>query len=59
MSVDNQSVPMGETVEYTQLYAHFAELVRGRRSDVELAPLQLVADAFLCGPTTEVDPFIE
>ena len=29
------------------------------RSDVDYAPLQLVADAFLCGRRVEVDPFIE
>jgi D-galactose 1-dehydrogenase len=41
------------------LYAHFAELVRGHRSDVDIAPLQLVADAFLCGRRTEVAAFVE
>jgi D-galactose 1-dehydrogenase len=59
MTVDGNPVEMGQTTEYANLYAHFAQLVRERRSDVDLAPLQLVADAFLCGQRTEVEPFIE
>jgi D-galactose 1-dehydrogenase len=45
--------------EYANLYARFAELVHARRSDVDCAPLQLVADAFLCGRRIEVEPFVE
>jgi hypothetical protein len=45
--------------EYPALYAHFAALVHEGRSDVDIAPLQLVADAFLCGRRTEVAAFIE
>lgn len=45
--------------EYPALYRHFAELVRNRTSDVDLTPLQLVADAFMLGRRTEVEPFIE
>jgi D-galactose 1-dehydrogenase len=45
--------------EYPGLYAHFAGLVRGRSSDVDVSPLQLVADAFLCGQRKEVEPFVE
>jgi D-galactose 1-dehydrogenase len=59
MTVDGEPVSTAQSAEYTNLYAHFAELVRERRIDVDLAPLQLVADAFLCGRRIEVDPFIE
>jgi D-galactose 1-dehydrogenase len=45
--------------EYPDLYAHFARLVRGRSVDVDVRPLQLVADAFLCGQCVEVAPFVE
>jgi Oxidoreductase family, NAD-binding Rossmann fold len=38
---------------------HFSKLVQGRRIDVDTAPLQLVADAFLCGRHVPVDPFLE
>ncbi|WP_242141180.1 Gfo/Idh/MocA family oxidoreductase [Sphingomonas sp. TREG-RG-20F-R18-01] len=36
-----------ETGEYPRLYERFSALVRDRQSDVDLRPLQLVADAFL------------
>ena len=47
------------TPEYWALYAKFAELVRAGRCDVDIVPLQLVADAFLCGSRVEEPPFIE
>ena len=43
--------------EYPQLYAHFASLVRERRSDVDLSPLRLVAEAFQLERRVEVAPF--
>lgn len=36
-----------EDREYPRLYARFAELVAKRESDVDVRPLQIVADAFL------------
>jgi D-galactose 1-dehydrogenase len=59
MTVNDQAVETVECSEYGSLYAHFATLVRGRAVDVDSAPLQLVADAFLCGRRVEVEPFIE
>jgi D-galactose 1-dehydrogenase len=59
MTVNGQAVETVECSEYASLYAHFATLVRGRAIDVDPAPLQLVADAFLCGRRIEVEPFIE
>ena len=55
--VDGRPVPVTAAKEYARLYAHFAELVRTSHVDVDLAPLQLVADAFLCGRRHEVAPF--
>jgi D-galactose 1-dehydrogenase len=46
-----------EDREYPGLYARFAELIRDGRSDVDLAPLRLVADAFLRGRRETVDAF--
>lgn len=43
--------------EYRSLYARFVELVAAGGSDVDLAPLILVADAFLLGRRTEVAAF--
>lgn len=45
--------------EYPGLYARFAELVRTGQSDVDLAPFRLVADAFMLGRHTTIEPFIE
>lgn len=46
-------------LEYKNLYAHFAQLVAENRIDVDVAPLTLVADAYLLGRRIEVAPFIE
>lgn len=43
--------------EYAGIYRRFAELVAQRRSEVDLAPLALVADAFLLGRRRSVEPF--
>ncbi|MDP9013470.1 MAG: Gfo/Idh/MocA family oxidoreductase [Pseudomonadota bacterium] len=59
MAVNEQPMELAQQPEYAGLYAHFAELVRGGRSDVDVAPLQLVGDAFLCGRRRDVDPFTD
>ena len=43
--------------EYPAMYRHFEDLVRTRRMDVDLAPLRLVADAFLCARSRRTEPF--
>ncbi|MDR6873038.1 D-galactose 1-dehydrogenase [Bosea sp. BE125] len=43
--------------EYPALYRRFIALVGRRESDVDLAPLQLVADAFLLGQRRSVEAF--
>ncbi|OOY19675.1 D-galactose 1-dehydrogenase [Thioclava sp. DLFJ5-1] len=43
--------------EYPALYARMAELVRQGASDVDLAPMVHVADAFLLGRRTAVEDF--
>jgi D-galactose 1-dehydrogenase/L-arabinose 1- dehydrogenase len=47
----------GEDREYPRLYARFAELVAAGKSDVDIRPLQLVADAFLVADRHTVEPF--
>jgi predicted dehydrogenase len=59
MRVDDNPVALPASEEYPQLYAHFAQLVRERGIDADVAPLQLVADAFLCGQRLQVAPFVE
>ncbi|XIA63516.1 Gfo/Idh/MocA family protein [Bradyrhizobium sp. TZ2] len=45
--------------EYAGLYRRFLELTVAGESDVDLAPLQLVADAFLLARRRTVEPFEE
>jgi D-galactose 1-dehydrogenase len=45
--------------EYPALYRHFGDLIRAGVSDVDMRPLQLVADAFLYGARRTVEPFLE
>ena len=58
LAIDGTAVDLAGSQEYPSLYARFAELVRKREIDVDVGPLQLVADAFLCGRRTVVEPFI-
>jgi D-galactose 1-dehydrogenase len=59
MKIDDRPVATPLSEEYPSLYAHFAQLVRGARVDVDVAPLQLVADVFLRGRRVQVEPFVE
>lgn len=43
--------------EYEGIYRRFAQLLATRSSEVDSAPFQLVADAFLVGKRVETDPF--
>jgi len=45
--------------EYAGLYRRFAQIVRARESDVDIAPLRHVADAFLRGRRNVVEAFVE
>jgi D-galactose 1-dehydrogenase len=49
--------PDGAHGEYAGLYAHFAELIAQGRSDVDLAPLTHVADAFMLGERVTAPDF--
>jgi D-galactose 1-dehydrogenase len=46
-----------EDLEYPGLYSRFANLIRGGRSDVDVDPLRLVADAFLRGKRITAEDF--
>ncbi|MEO1191284.1 MAG: Gfo/Idh/MocA family oxidoreductase [Pseudomonadota bacterium] len=43
--------------EYAGVYQHFADLVRAGKSDLDIAPQRLVADAFLLGQRQETGAF--
>jgi D-galactose 1-dehydrogenase len=47
----------GSDAEYPCLYARFAELIRSGSSEVDTAPLQLVADAFARGRAIPTEAF--
>jgi predicted dehydrogenase len=49
LSVDGRQLHAGENREYRELYARFSALIAARDSDVDVRPLQHVADAFLIG----------
>jgi D-galactose 1-dehydrogenase len=57
LAIDGVAQATPSAGEYPTMYRHFVELVRSRRSDVDLAPLRLVADAFLCGRFVATEPF--
>ena len=57
LALDGVDQPAPSEAEYRALYRRFVELVRGGASDVDTAPLQLVADAFLCGRYLTTAPF--
>jgi D-galactose 1-dehydrogenase len=59
LAVGDEAPVEASDEEYPNLYRRFAELVNGRQSDVDVEPLRLVADAFLCGRRQIVDPFSE
>ncbi|WP_294394977.1 Gfo/Idh/MocA family oxidoreductase [uncultured Sphingomonas sp.] len=49
LAIDGEPVEVKEEPEYARLYRHFAGLLAARRSDTDLSPFHLVADAFLLG----------
>lgn len=57
LAIDGKVVADEPPAEYPGLYAHFAELLDAGRSDVQQAPLRLVADAFMLGRRVMVGAF--
>ena len=57
MFINNSPVVTAQDQEYPNLYARFAELVSARKMDVDVTPLQLIADAMLCGQQISVEAF--
>jgi D-galactose 1-dehydrogenase len=57
MAVAGQAVDVGDTPEYRRLYQLFAERLARRETDADLAPFELVADAYLLGRRTSGPPF--
>lgn len=55
--IDGEAVSQAPPAEYEGIYARFADLLETGKSDVDLAPLRHVADAFLLGRRVMVEPF--
>lgn len=57
LSVGGTVTAEAPSEEYERIYEHFAALLAARRSDVDGAPLRLVADAMLVGRRVSTDAF--
>ena len=57
LSIDGKLVHEEPEQEYPMLYRRFAEIIRAGKSDVDLAPLRHVADAFMLGRRKFVEAF--
>lgn len=59
LAIGGVAQPTQREEEYPRLYARFADLVRRGAIDVDVAPLRLVADAFMTGAVNRVEPFLD
>jgi D-galactose 1-dehydrogenase len=59
LTVDGVRVVDEAPREYPMIYERFHTLLAEGRSDVDIRPLRLVADACLLGSRTIVDPFVD
>lgn len=57
LAIDGKLVHEEPEQEYPMLYRRFAEIVKAGKSDVDLAPLRHVADAFMLGRRKFVEAF--
>lgn len=57
LAIDGKIVHEEPEQEYPMLYRRFAEIIKAGRSDVDLAPLRHVADAFMLGRRKFVEEF--
>jgi D-galactose 1-dehydrogenase len=57
LSVDGKNAVEAPSEEYQRIYRRFAELLDARKSDVNAAPLRIVADAMLVGRRLTTDDF--
>ncbi|WP_207476988.1 Gfo/Idh/MocA family protein [Arenibaculum pallidiluteum] len=58
LAVDGRVVAEEAEAEYRHIYRRFHALIEAGESDVDAAPLHLVADAFLVGRRCETAPFV-
>lgn len=59
VSIDGVTQAVSEKGEYPAMYGHFARLIDGGKSDLDLQPLRIVADSFFVGSKETVAAFHE
>jgi D-galactose 1-dehydrogenase len=59
LAVDGKTAHEEPEAEYPLLYKRFAEIIGAGTSDVDIAPLRHVADAFMLGERRIVEPFYD
>lgn len=57
LAIDGDTVELPDDPEYARLYRRFARLIDDGQCDVDLTPFHHVADAFLLGRRSRVEPF--
>ena len=57
LELDGRLVVEENPDEYAGIYRQFSSLLREGRSEVDIAPFRLVADAFMIGKRVQVEPF--
>ena len=57
LEIDGKLIVDAPPAEYEGIYQRFAELLASGESDVDPAPLRLVADAYMLGRHIEAEPF--
>lgn len=57
LSVEGRTITEAPSEEYQRIYRHFSQLLDARRSDVDPAPLRVVADAMLLGRRMTTNEF--
>lgn len=55
--IGDRLVDVEPVAEYPSLYRHYAELIESGKSDADLEPLRIVADAFMQASPVECAPF--
>lgn len=59
LAIDGKIVHEEPELEYSMLYRRFAAIIKAGKSDVDLAPLRHVADAFMLGRRKFVEAFYD
>jgi D-galactose 1-dehydrogenase len=59
LTVDGKTVLQNKSEEYERIYERFDQLLTSGKSDVDEAPMRLVADAFLAGSRSIVEAFVD